>query len=202
MYQRDLPKIVDYVEQEGPDGLVAVGAFVLSTIQQPLSRTKVSVQDIKQWGTQSPHLWGFKRAGYRHLLDNRVPLYQKLVTRPVGRSEALLEVSKTPGLGLVKGAFLLQCLGYETACLDTHNIKLFGINPSDLKVGKVKQATLEKKIDGYLSICDNIGSSEFFWNNWVCHVAGNRHNRNLETGDKVSDFHVHAVTSQPTVYFT
>jgi hypothetical protein len=195
MYQRDVPKILSYVKENGPDGLMAVGAFVLSTIQTPLSRTKVQVADIKKWGIQAPHLWGSKRAGYRHLLDNRVSLYQKLVEAPVGRSEALLEVIKTPGLGLVKSAFLLQCLGYETACMDSHNIKRYGLDPNSLKVGKVTQKTLFKKVDGYVTLCDSINSSQGHWDDWCAYVANNRMNKSLPTADRVSAFHYEAIAA-------
>jgi hypothetical protein len=195
MYARDVPLIKQFVEENGPDGLLAVGAFVLSTIQTPLSRTKVQVQDIKQCGIQSAHLWGFKREGYRHLQDNRVPLYQKLVERPVGRSEALLELLPTPGLGLVKAGFFLQCLGYETACMDVHNIKRYGLNPNQLKVGKVTQKTLFKKVDNYVNLCDSLGSSQSHWDDWCLHVADTRMNRTLPTADRVSAFHYEVIAA-------
>jgi hypothetical protein len=192
MYQRDVPKILSYVKEKGPDGLVDVGSFVLSTIRVPFSRTANMVAEVKECGEKATCLWGFKRGGYRHLQDNRVPLYQKLVEAPVGRSEALLEVSKTPGLGLVKAGFLLQCLGYETACMDSHNVKRYGLDP---KTVQSKGKITEEKVYTYLNLCDKLGSSEAHWSSWCEYVAGNRYNRVLTTADRVSAFHYEAIAA-------
>lgn len=191
MYQRDVPKIKTYVEETGPDGLVHVGAFVLATIRVPFSRVAPQVQHIKEWGIQSPHLWGWKSEGYRHLQANRLPLYQKLVTQPVGRSEALLEVSKTPGLGLVKAGFLLQCLGYETACMDSHNIKRYGLDPKAFR-GK----PTEEKVYAYLATCDKLGTSEAHWNDWCAYVGDTARNRVLGGADGVSAYHYTAIAGE------
>jgi hypothetical protein len=194
-YSRDVPKIKAYVEETGPDGLVHVGAFVVSTIQTPLVRTKLQVADIKKHGENSKALWGHKRLSYGHLWVYRRELYQMLVEAPVARSEALLRLVQVPGLGVVKGAFLLQCLGYETSCLDSHNVKRYGIDPKVLKVGNVKPATLTKKVEDYLSLCDNIGTSEHFWDSWCLYVAERGGmNKSLATADAVSAYHYEAIT--------
>ena len=191
MYSRDVPRIKSYVEAGGPDALVDVGVFVLSTIRVPFSRVAPMVAEVKQCGENATCLWGFKREGYRHLQTNRLSLYQKLVEAPVGRSEALLEVSKTPGLGLVKAGFLLQCLGYETACMDSHNVKRYGINP---KVVRLTGKLTEEKVNDYLAVCDSLGTTESHWDTWCSYVAGNRYNKLLTDSDKVSAYHYEAIT--------
>lgn len=194
MYKRDTKRIKEYAEEIGPDGLLAVGAFVLSTIQTPLSRTGDMVADIKLKGTDSPHLWGNKRGGYHHLWVYRKELYDLLITRRVGREDAMFRLLAVPGLGLPKAAFLLQCVGYETACIDSHNLKRYNLNPNVTKVGRVKPDTVIKKVDNYLTLCDNIGSSESHWNDWCKYVAGNRVNKLLPTADEVSAYHYKAIT--------
>ena len=41
---------------------------------------------------------------------------------------------QVPGLGIAKAAFVLQCLGVETACLDTHNLQRLGLEGDCLQV--------------------------------------------------------------------
>lgn len=196
MYQRDVPKIIDWVRQQGPDGIVAVGTFVLTTIRVPFSRVAPMVAEVKECGENATCLWGFKQEGYRHIVANREGWYQKFVEAPVGRSEALLEVSQCPGLGLVKAGFLLQCLGYKTACLDSHNVKRYDIDPKSFKVGvNLKIDKRQEKVNLYIDTCDNIGTSEYLWDEWCGYVSGNRYNRKLVTADSVSAYHYEAITA-------
>lgn len=193
MYKTDVPKIKRYVQEEGPDGLVSVGAFVLSTIQTPLSRTLEQVRDIKERGESSKALWGFKRAGFRHLSDNKQGLYHKLVERPLDVRSATLLLLNTPGLGLPKASFLLQCLGYNTACLDVHNLKRYNINPSITRTSKLSTDALIKKTDNYIEFVQKKGS-EYYWDGWCGYVAGNRMNKSLPTAEVVSSFHYQVIS--------
>lgn len=194
MYQRDVPKILDYVKQEGPDGLLAVGAFVLSTIRTPLSRTLEQVKDIKTNGVDSKALWGNKRAGYHHLKVFRRELYRDLIENPVSASEGLYRLLAVPNLGIPKASFMLQCVGYETACLDSHNLRRFGISPELTKVSSKKPEKVMEKVVVYQGVCKKHGTSEFWWDSWCEYVAGNRYNQSLSTADKVSAFHYEVIT--------
>ena len=189
MYKRDVKRIKEYVHLKGPDGLVDVGSFVLSTIQTPLSRTKSCVSDIKRHGSSSKALWGHKRAGYEYLSQHKKPLYETLVEGSPSLSEALAVATEVPCLGLVKGAFLLQCIGYPTGCLDRHNLKMYNIPLSVCK----------GKVDTYLEAVDRVGTSESLWNLWCEYVAGGRMNKKLDTADKVSAFHFEAISGEDNV---
>lgn len=193
MYKRDVPEITSWVESAGPDGITAVGAFVLCTIQTPLSRVKDQVAGVKRDGYSSEYLWGHKRAGFYHLRFYRNELYDLLLGRSQSREETLYRLLACPSLGLPKAAFLMQCVGWETACIDSHNAKRFGITVDKI-TPVMKPQTKEKKVLDYLSECDKLGTSEFFWDSWSNFVAGNRMNKTLTTADAVSRYHVEAIT--------
>lgn len=192
MYKRDVPKIVEYVHSKGPDGLVSVGAFVLCTVQVPLSRVGPMVQDVHTSGAESKHLWGFKRRAFEELTQRKVELYNLLEKPSENVSEALSEVSRVFGLGLPKASFLMQCVGWETACLDVHNLKRMSIPIGLTKIGKVGEDTRKKKIDRYVEIVQSEGS-ENLWDGWCAYIAGNRWNQDLPTADAVSAYHVECI---------
>jgi hypothetical protein len=96
---------------------------------------------------------------------------------------------------MVKAAFLAQCLGFNVACIDSHNIKRLGISPNLVKTppSGMKPATVRKKVEQYVELTQQEGS-EYWWNTWCKYVAGNRANRALDTGDVVSRYHVECIT--------
>jgi hypothetical protein len=101
---------------------------------------------------------------------------------------------KVPNLGMVKAAFVCQMLGMNVACLDSHNIKRLGLTPSAVKVdAKLKPEKKRAKVLAYIELCQKEGT-EYWWNTWCNHVAGNSANRRLNSGDLVSAYHVEAVT--------
>ena len=122
IYNRDVPLIKEHLDKKGTEGLLDVVSFVLCTIQTPLSRVGLQTDDIKRRGAQSAALWGFKRSGYEHTRKNLDALYEAL-TGPEDVYTKLLTFLEVPGLGLPKASFVLQCCGYDTACMDVHNIK-------------------------------------------------------------------------------
>lgn len=192
MYKQEVPAIVSWLEDEGPDGIVTVGSFVLCTIQTPLSRVGEQLDDIRQNGLQSVSLWGNKRGGYYHMSLFRKELYDLLLGRSESREETFYRVLATPGLGLAKTAFLMQLCGWETSCLDSHNIKRLGLPDQKLSMS-TKPATKHRKIAQYLALCDSLGTSEWFWDDWCSYVAGNRMNKELPTAEAVSKYHYEAI---------
>lgn len=98
-----------------------------------------------------------------------------------------------PNLGMVKASFVLQCMGFNTACIDSHNLKRLGLKDSAVKVSsKLSPEKKREKVLAYVELCQRNGT-EFWWDSWCCHVAGNQANRRLDTGDAVSAFHVDCI---------
>ena len=200
MYREDVVAIEAYVEQ-GPDALVDVIEFVLCTIQAGLSTVKGQRQDIAAVGLESHFLWGKKAEGLLYAKTKAAWLWGKLsYLKEKGRNdphiiaEATLLLMEVPNLGMVKASFVLQCLGFNTACIDSHNLKRLGLKPSAVKVGyKLSPKAKETKVLAYIKLCQEKGA-EYWWDSWCEYVAGNRANRYLTTADAVSAYHVECIT--------
>ncbi len=145
-------------------------------------------------------MWGKKSDGLAYKKQNDAWLWGKInhikesmgtdsVEACVAAIELFLPV---PNLGMVKAAFVAQCLGFNVACIDSHNLKRLGMNENQVKLGKVKPETRHKKITAYVEMTQEQGS-EYWWDSWCEYVAGNQANRQLDTGDVVSRYHVECV---------
>jgi len=199
MYRRDCKEIEEYA-LSSPAGLVDVIEFTLCSIQAGLSTIKLQRKDIAKVGFPSRFLWGKKREGLQYAMKHRERLWSKLVAlRETSYDEVetvcdavdLLET--VPNLGLAKASFVAQMLGFNVACLDSHNLKRAGKTSAFTSLPKtLKPKTRRKKIVRYVTFCQERGS-EYWWNTWCEYVAGNKANRDLDTGDLVSRYHVQAV---------
>ena len=216
MYQRDVSEIKAFVKWRGPDALVNTGLFVLLTIQAGLSTVRGSMVKVQNDGYDADCLWGKKSDGYKYLVDNADYLYGKVYDivdkygydTPMGCQEIIRLFVHVPNFGMVKAAFFAQCLGFNTACLDSHNLTRFGVSSNSVKLNmKASEGTIRRKIAGYVTLChdliewtvdadlsEGLTTAEYWWNSWCRYVAGNRANRALDTGDVVSRFHVECVT--------
>lgn len=193
MYRRDVPLIREYVETKGPDGFLDVVTFVLCTIRVPFSRVKPMVDDVKNVGSKSQHLWGFKKKGYEYAEENKQELFKSSTDSSsslVNKVETLLNVQ---GLGLPKASFVLQCLGENTGCLDTHNLKRFNRTEGEFKIHSKKPEVRRKKVEDYLEFTQGLGT-EYLWDSWCNYIAGNRVNKLLPDGDKVSAYHYESIS--------
>lgn len=195
MYARDTKLIAEYA-LESADNFSNVVLFVLTTIQQPLSQCGAAMNDVDQHGADSKRLFGSKRDGYAYLQEHKESLWLAACDAiEAGCPVALIDrLSDMPGLGIVKAAFVAQCIGLPAACLDTHNLKRLGLPETAFRLSKkVKPATKLRKIRDYLDACAKHAESSdwpaYWWNTWCEHVAGNRANRALATGDIVSAYH-------------
>ena len=218
MYKRDVAEIKDFVRIVGPDALVNVILFVLLTIQAGLSTVKGQLKKVDEDGFRANCLWGKKSDGLRYARDNKDFLYGRLYkiiqTHGYASTEgcvAAIELFITiPNLGLVKAAFVAQCLGFDVACLDSHNLARFGIPASQVKDNpKAKIETRRKKWASYVQLCRDLTktpktknlmmcldcetATEYWWNSWCSYVAGNIANRSLDSGDIVSRYHVECI---------
>jgi hypothetical protein len=207
MYSRDCIAIVEHASKS-PKGLLDVIEFTLCSIQAGLSTIKLQRKDIFLHGAGSKYLWGKKADGYRYATDNLEYLWPKLMAlRECGLdneaciADAVLLLMHIPGLGMVKASFVAQMLGFDVACLDSHNITRSGVNPNLLKVSAKLSATKKReKVLAYIKLCNDLSMalhgetcSEYWWNSWCEYVAGNRANKLLNTADVVSKYHYDAI---------
>jgi|SRR5215471_9384954 len=195
MYDRDMPVMRAHA-LKSPEGLTDIVAFVLCTIQQPLQSVKNQMVDVRANGAASKYLFGSKKVGYAYAVAHAEVLHAA-VTKAVEVNDVIGAVdilSNIPGLGIVKASFIAQIVGLEASCLDTHNLKRLGYAETAFRLAKsVKPATKRAKIAAYLDVCTSTGGARHWWNSWCDFVAGNRANKALDTGDKVSAFHVECI---------
>lgn len=194
MYDRDMPAMANH-GWSSPDGLVDIVTFVLCTIQQPLQSVGNQLADIRKHGADSKYLFSAKRNGYKFILDNASTIFDGLVECKenddvIGAVELLTTI---PSLGMVKAGFAAQCLGFDVACIDSHNLTRLGWAASATKLDKkTKPEVRRKKIADYVQFCQRKGS-RYWWNTWCDYVAEKGTNKRLETSDAVSAYHVQAL---------
>jgi hypothetical protein len=199
MYKQDVTAIEAHVST-GPRALMDVIEFVLCTIQAGLSTVRLQRDDIAKQGLTSRFLWGKKAEGLAYAYDNAEPLWAKLLqlkeggrTDPENIAEATLLLMEVPNLGMVKASFVLQCIGFDTACIDSHNLKRLGLKESAVKVNpKLSAQTKKVKVLDYVKLCQQRGT-EYWWDSWCKYVAGNRANRYLTSAEAVSAYHVDCI---------
>lgn len=201
MYRRDMTEISNIAYYK--NSVAGIVGFTLSTIQAGLSTCDQQAKKVLKHKYKANCLWGKKAEGLQYAIENDGYLYSKathiMQTYGYGSVDGIIEVillfMKVPNLGMVKASFVAQQLGFDVACLDTHNLKRLGMKDNFTKVpAGMTDAGKRKKIRTYVELCQKEGS-EYWWNTWCDYVAGNSANKNLTSGDIVSRFHVECVNT-------
>ena len=169
--------------------------LVLLSIRQPFHRMQEQFKSVATYGWQeSPALFGWKREGFRYVKENISDLRQILANTPSGFGdvEALLNLTKIPGISLVKGGFCLQLGSGSVGCLDTHNVQRFGLNENAFRISSNASDKLKKaKGLAYLEACWKHGGCEDLWNTW-CEYVSNR-NKFWVDANHVSEYHAQTI---------
>ena len=185
-----------------PDGLLSVIRFTLCTIQQSLYSCENQIADIEKHGFKSRFLRNkMKAKGLKYAMDNKVRLFWEVQE---SKKQSLTEVdtvvkavrlfNEVPCLGMVKASFVCQMLGFNVACLDSHNLNRLGLGVKDVSLAKgLGEKTKMKKIKAYVHLTQKQGSV-YWWDSWCEYVAEKGGaNKLLPTGEEVSAFHVGCV---------
>ena len=181
--------------QQSADNLADVILMVALSIQQNWSTVGYQMKDVKAVGGDSRFLWGNKKKTYNYLQARKDFMYgQFMAVVNSKKSEAdkaatLMRIFlRVPGLGLAKAGFVCQLTAGLVGCIDTHNIRMYGIDEKHLKLSNtLKSEDLRRsKIQQYITICHSIGTEQL-WNNW-CNFLGDR-DRSWNNGFEVSEAH-------------
>jgi hypothetical protein len=193
MYETDMPRLREH-GLASPEGFADVVTFVLLTIKQPFPQMQKQFADVRRHKARSKFLFGAKREGYRYVRENRQWLYDN-VTKAARAGDCVAAIdmlTNVPGLGIVKAAFVAQCLGFNAACLDSHNLARFGLDYQTVRLSKkVKPELRLAKIRKYLALAHDIGDAAYWWNSWCEYVAGLYDA--LPSAEAVSAFHTRAL---------
>ncbi len=168
--------------RDNADNMFRVVVFVHATIQQQLNIIPEIMEDIDVEGLASIHLWGYKRAAYEWFDDNKDQVYQTAMAIYDGHAdpadcehELLKYFATLPGLGLVKGGFVIQlCFGLS-GCIDRHNIARFGIPKRQFDASRFNaarmQSTRNRIVRQYHEVVAKGGGTQALWDGWCAYVA-------------------------------
>ena len=198
MYHRDQSLIAKFAQTDAKS-MQRVITFVYCTVQQSLLQVPSAMLDIDVNGVESRFLWGWKADAYLYVSEHREEIYETLMAtwrgyadETVAATETLRYLVSLPGLGLVKAGFVNQLIFGHTGCIDGHNHIVYEIKPYRFQSSAYKRGSPKLKrrmLADYVSLCWDIGGSEFLWNNW-CKLVGKNNNM---TADAVSALHVRAI---------
>jgi hypothetical protein len=199
MYQQHATAIQRECEQS-PEAFRDVLCFVLATIQEPLERMPKHMYAIREDGAQAACLWGMKRQGFKDVQQHYRKLWSHLqcaaITQaPMWRERCIVDiVDKIHGIGTAKAGFVMQLVVGHVGCLDSHNLKRFGLDKKDYAIGPAIKRTRTKlaKAHAYVRACDALGGCEFLWDSWCNYVAEQRPEVWAD-GDAVSAAHACSV---------
>jgi len=193
IYTNDITACNVY-SQASPENFKRAALFVLATVQQQLETVPVALTDICELGMASRFAWGNKARGVEFLAANYERLYGEAYEHrdnPVELMELFLTI---PGMALVKAGFLCQIFAGTVGCIDTHNIKMYGIPVSALRYRYENSAKCKHaKVFRYVELCRGLGGAHALWSRWCDYVAKLRP-YNWSDGAHVSQFHVDVIT--------
>lgn len=189
MYNDDI-LACNQIAQTSPATLKRAALFVLATIQQQLETVPGILADFVALETASRFAFGSKKGGIEYLNKNAAELYRDAMQARDNDAALIAVFLRVPGLGLVKAGFLCSIFAGSVGCIDSHNVKLYGIKLSSLRYNrKAKLQTRDKKIEQYIQLCAGLGGAVNLWARWCDYVAELRPN-NWTNGAAVSSFHI------------
>ena len=151
--------------KESANNMADVTLMVVLSIQQNWLSVGDQLADVRQNKADSRFLWGNKGKTYAYLAANKHRMYDEAMTVinsslcDGDKAEALMDIFlQVDGLGLPKAGFMCQLMAGLVGCMDSHNIKMYGIDPKSLSIAKKpktqkKVLTLTSKRQGLTLTC-------------------------------------------------
>ena len=201
MFETHQAKIGAFARRDA-DSMARVYAFVLATVQQPLWQTPEIMKSLDNEGAESRFLWGFKIPAYDYLQEHKETIYE--VSMAIWRGHANPEIQAyellryfagLPGLGVVKGGFMVQLCFGGAGCLDSHNIKRWGLDPSKFKACRYKNGNPKRRaiiLRDYFAIIASKGGCEELWDSW-CRYVAKRSPERYKNAYAVSQLHMEVI---------
>ena len=184
MFATHQPIIAAYAQQNA-ENLFRVLEFVQCTIQQHFYRMPAILRERDITGT-SRSLSTRQNEAIAFYWAKRKDIFTELMGATLD-NERMLILTDLPGFGMVKAGFVCQLVFGTVGCLDTHNIKLYGVPPSTLQLRGTPRAQL-KRITAYIELCNTLGC-EKLWDTW-CDFVGAKYPAKFHGGFDVSALHI------------
>lgn len=138
--------------------------FAILSARVQFNRMPDQVADLDKRKEKASCLWSWKFQAYCELAEQGPDIWETLRYPRIEPEYALHQITKLHGLGLVKGAFVLQLMGYDVACLDSRNNAAEGRNPRAWR-GPYPMA----KCAAYVR--ETGGKAEYYWDRWCIEVG-------------------------------
>ena len=187
MYKQDQKAVQEWVNT--PDRLHEMITMVVLSYRQPWFKIGDELTDVRENGERSRFLFSFKRDAFKqsHLSRERLFEHATAVRNGASPGSYMLELTKVKGIGLAKAGFILQLSCGLGGCLDSHNVRRFGINTSVLRLS-ANERKRRDSILRYLDLCNTLGGSEYLWDSW-CELIYERQRKWWMCAEQVSAAH-------------
>lgn len=191
MYKNHVPLIAT-AARDNPKLFVEAAMFAVLSARTQFITVPAQMLELDLRGDRAKCLWAWKVDAYQYLTEHGRRLHAAICDIPVNDPEqALRTICTIPGLGIVKGAFVLQMLGYDVACLDVRNIVREGRDPRAYRTDGVKTgAAFNRKVARY--VADTGGKAQFYWDAW-CHDVAETYKKSAH---QISEMHTCFLTAK------
>lgn len=172
--------------------------FAILSVRVQFPRVPDQCKELETGKAKARCLWGWKFDAYAYVQEHKQTLLNNVLRDP-DIASALWEITRIPGMGIVKGAFVLQLMGFDIACLDTRNIQREGRSPRAYRAdgeGRKSTKAFRAKINRY--IADTGGKAQQYWDTWCTEVAADY----KSTPDAISKMHLTSIVPHALRYLT
>lgn len=134
------------------------------------------VDDVEQFGRGSRWPSAAQWRGIEYLAsDKGRGIFELLANDGAIRANpcaAMALATRVPALGLAKAGFLCQMMGIYVGCLDTHNIDMYELPRSKVRLRKdLSVQNQARSIRAYVELCSKLGGSVVLWGAWCEYLA-------------------------------
>ena len=177
-------RVSEYARQN-PENMARVLKFVILTIRNRLFNLPADMATLDSGGETAAEinsiLYGWKLDSVNQIDAEKDSLFwqaEEIVYHATSERDAaeklLVLFASIKGLGLSKAGFAAQLIYGISACLDSHNLERFGINPNHVKSCNYKDAktpkTRAKYVARYCEYVEKCGGTESLWDSWCEYV--------------------------------
>ena len=203
MYSEHQPLISKFA-QSSPEGLARVIQFALLSARVKFFNMPSDFDAALQgdpgtlYGHKGPGFnlaWVDREANYWNALD----AYNHAWNDQDRANRLLLYFAGLPALGVVKAGFVSQMAFGLSGCIDTHNVKRFGVCQKTIRNWQnfnQKSPTVRRRyVDAYNAVIDAQGGTATLWDGW-CTYLHTLNPKAYNSPDEVSAIHL-CILDQP-----
>lgn len=141
--------------------------FAALSARVRFARVPDLVRDVDRNGADAAALWSWKGGTYNFMEEHAPALHLQLLRAGRDTAHAMHIITRVPGMGPIKGAFVLQMMGHDIACLDTRNTARLGIDMDTFDTHG--RPVTQKTITRYMDVA--AGRAQELWDVWCEDVA-------------------------------